>query len=107
MSTPTPDGPMHLSDSAAAPVPVQGDRRNSVRHDRDADAGTEAMRGGQGGILADERHGPPVCARQGPTGDSRSSSAVSGSKSATFGRAGVEMSVCRGLMLPRPRRPAG
>jgi hypothetical protein len=36
----------------SAPVPVEGDGRDGVRHDRDADAGAEAVRGGQDGILA-------------------------------------------------------
>ena len=36
----------------ATAVPVEGDGRHGVRHDRDADAGTEAVRGGQYGILA-------------------------------------------------------
>jgi hypothetical protein len=36
----------------AAPVPVEGDGRHGACHDRDADAGTEAVHGGQDGILA-------------------------------------------------------
>jgi hypothetical protein len=41
----------------AAPVPVQGDRRNGSRHDRDADAGTEPVRGGHDRILAGQPYG--------------------------------------------------
>ena len=43
----------------AAAMAVKGDRRNGARHERDADAGPEAVRGGQDGILAGERHGAP------------------------------------------------
>ena len=43
----------------AAATAVERDRRDRARHQRDADAGPEAVRGGQDGILAGERHRAP------------------------------------------------
>ena len=43
----------------AAATAVKRDRRDRTRHQRDADARPEAVRGGQDGILAGERHRAP------------------------------------------------
>jgi hypothetical protein len=50
----------------AAAVPVKGDRGDGARRHRDADAGAEAVHGGQDGILAGERHGPSCLCRDEP-----------------------------------------